>query len=416
MMNKTKQQKTEHRELASPNGQETGAVSLPSSVGSPDKIKGIMISTLFSCLSRRTLGDHEEALAAVGWEPVCSLATAGNVDRDVRIFLCATGNMDEGDAPLVTGGSFGPNRPTYRRPPLVAVKVLPSGNLDEERGAHLRREIALLQYRARGHPRMLRLLTFVHAGGCELVETEALLGGSLQSHAKVFPGKRLQPLSALYYGAEIASALEFLHERRIAHRDVRAANVVLDHRGHAVLIDFSSAKDMSSRGKAAAGGEASDDKKVSTPSIFDRTDSRATTMCGSAFSMAPEVASRQGHSTACDWWSLGVLIWELLDGISPFEEANDLILPNYDSGHSEGASLQQVHPPGIIPSAVATRSPLSLPPPPATSSSISVNQKSSAASAAWAGPIGQKTYRFRRQREHRCFTSFVARMPKHSGD
>jgi len=37
MMNKTKQQKTEHRELASPNGQETGAVSLPSSVGSPDQ-------------------------------------------------------------------------------------------------------------------------------------------------------------------------------------------------------------------------------------------------------------------------------------------------------------------------------------------------------------------------------------------
>lgn len=88
-------------------------------------------------------------------------------------------------------------------------------------------------------------------------------------------------------------ALGKLHSQGIMHRDLKLENVLVDERGYLKLIDYGLAKTVSSN-------------------------SLAFTMCGTAEYMAPEVVSQSGHDLTADWWSTGVLIFEMLHGATPF--------------------------------------------------------------------------------------------------
>ena len=104
----------------------------------------------------------------------------------------------------------------------------------------------------------------------------------------VFP-EGLEPHAAACVTFCLSSALEHLHSRSIAHRDVKPENVALGASGEAKLLDFGAAKCLSA-------GE--------------RTD----TFCGTTAYMAPEVFTRRGHSCSVDAWSLGIVVLELLSG------------------------------------------------------------------------------------------------------
>jgi len=103
---------------------------------------------------------------------------------------------------------------------------------------------------------------------------------------------------ARFYTAELLCALECLHEYNVIYRDLKPENILLDYTGHIALCDFGLCKlNMGSK---------------------DHT----STFCGTPEYLAPELLLGQGYTKAVDWWTLGVLFYEMLTGLPPFYDQN----------------------------------------------------------------------------------------------
>eukprot|EP01060_Flectonema_neradi_P005305 TRINITY_DN13516_c0_g1_i1.p1 TRINITY_DN13516_c0_g1~~TRINITY_DN13516_c0_g1_i1.p1 ORF type:complete len:603 (+),score=140.95 TRINITY_DN13516_c0_g1_i1:212-1810(+) len=121
-----------------------------------------------------------------------------------------------------------------------------------------------------------------------------LPGGDLKFHMRSRQ-QFTQPMT-VFYTAQLVLALEHLHSRKILYRDLKPGNIVLDADGYAVLTDFGMAKRTSRL--------------------------RSTSFCGTDTYMAPEMIDEKEYTEAVDWWSLGILVYELLVGDPPFYAAD----------------------------------------------------------------------------------------------
>jgi len=118
---------------------------------------------------------------------------------------------------------------------------------------------------------------------------EACLGGELFSILR--RKRKFQEKTARFYIGCVVEAFDCMHSHNIIYRDLKPENLVLDARGYAKVTDFGFAK-----------------------VVVDRT----FTMCGTPDYLAPEIVSGQGHGRAVDWWTLGILTYEMLASRAPF--------------------------------------------------------------------------------------------------
>eukprot|EP00475_Leptophrys_vorax_P004152 TRINITY_DN1247_c0_g1_i3.p1 TRINITY_DN1247_c0_g1~~TRINITY_DN1247_c0_g1_i3.p1 ORF type:complete len:486 (-),score=145.77 TRINITY_DN1247_c0_g1_i3:133-1590(-) len=121
-------------------------------------------------------------------------------------------------------------------------------------------------------------------------------GGMLLSHLD--KAQRFTEDQARFIVAEVACALGHLHSCNFIYRDLKPDNILMDLDGHICLTDFGLAKQV------------------------DPNNPYATTFVGTPDYIAPEIINQQPHGPAVDWWSLGVLLYELVIGRPPFNSDN----------------------------------------------------------------------------------------------
>ena len=106
--------------------------------------------------------------------------------------------------------------------------------------------------------------------------------------------KTFDETTAAFYLVQIANMLKYLHSKNIIYRDLKPENLLINNDGYLKLCDFGLCK------------------------IIEERRELTTSFCGSYEYISPEIISGNGHSFMSDWWSFGVLTYELLFGIPPF--------------------------------------------------------------------------------------------------
>ncbi|XP_066947724.1 serine/threonine-protein kinase N2 isoform X28 [Macrobrachium rosenbergii] len=141
------------------------------------------------------------------------------------------------------------------------------------------------------HPFLVNLFSCFQTESHVCFVMEYAAGGDLMMHihADVFDEPR-----AVFYAACVVLGLQYLHDNKIIYRDLKLDNLLLDTEGYVKIADFGLCKEGMGYG--------------------DRTG----TFCGTPEFLAPEVLTETSYTRAVDWWGLGVLIFEMLVGESPF--------------------------------------------------------------------------------------------------
>lgn len=150
-------------------------------------------------------------------------------------------------------------------------------------------------------------------------------GGEFFRALQTRPNKCVDEDAARFYAAEVTAALEYLHLMGFIYRDLKPENILLHQSGHIMLSDFDLSKQSDPGGRPTMivgrnGTSSSNLPTIDTKSCI--ANFRTNSFVGTEEYIAPEVIKGCGHTSAVDWWTLGILIYEMLFGTTPFKGKN----------------------------------------------------------------------------------------------
>lgn len=173
---------------------------------------------------------------------------------------------------------------------MKKIEILKSKQAD-----HIANEIKILSMV--NHPFVINFEGFAQDDKYLYLALELINGGELFTYLRGIG--RFPVEQARLYIAQIVSIFEYLHSKDIIYRDLKPENILIHKSGYLKLTDFGFAKVV---------------------------EGRTYTLCGTPEYLAPEIILNKGHGKPVDWWTCGILLYEMIAGIDPFSDDDPMMV------------------------------------------------------------------------------------------